>query len=444
MIAHSNTRQYESCNNQTNDALDAYARAAELDPSNINIKARLQLLKSGVSTGQPNQHSAPIPQDVHPQVYQNGVGVPPGVQWGGQPVQQPPQQPPVDPARVSEWTRNLAGLHNPPTQPPMQQQSPYETHESLRGPPPRQPSPRPEPPRPYRDPARQTPTVRKMQSPSPKGQPVMTGMFPPSNQTLPQINSQDRPGLGPMPRPSTSMNGTPSQPPTNGTSSQPPSNNLPPYGRPFSPPTELRPIRDERPSSPASSYHHPPLPPAPSFTSMPNGMSTPSTQSANPETTPRQTEERPPSAMKRSREWEAEGPSKKLANEDTRARLEDQGSRRFSPPSRIQTPRDHYRRSSSEIRRENERRANENYHPSEAAHHPYILPPQMPSMSAILDNKEERKEPVEVAARKVDVDEDYDNNSEDDKRTQGHPQPPSRASPSGSLGTLPKQEATTA
>lgn len=114
-MANSNTRQYESCNNQTNDALDAYARAAELDPSNINIKARLQLLKNGVSTGQPNQHSAPIPQDVHPQAYQNGVGVPPGVQWGGQPVQQPPQQPPVDPARVSEWTRNLAGLHNPST-----------------------------------------------------------------------------------------------------------------------------------------------------------------------------------------------------------------------------------------------------------------------------------------------------------------------------------------
>ena len=69
--------QYESCNNQTSDALDAYARAAELDPNNTHIKARLQLLKSGIASGQPNQHSAPVPQDVHPQAYQNGVGVPP-------------------------------------------------------------------------------------------------------------------------------------------------------------------------------------------------------------------------------------------------------------------------------------------------------------------------------------------------------------------------------
>lgn len=61
--------------------------------------------------------------------------------------------------------------------------------------------------------------------------------------------------------------------------------------------------------------------------------------------------------------------------------------------------------------------------------------------------KEERKEPVEVAARKVDLDEDYDNTSEDGKHA---PAPtsaptaatPARSSPNGSMGLAPKQEAT--
>lgn len=122
--------------------------------------------------------------------------------------------------------------------------------------------------------------------------------------------------------------------------------------------------------------------------------------------------------MKRSRDWESEqGPSKKIANEETRARLDDP-ARRPSPPGRLPTPKDHFRRSSSEVRRELERRVNENYHPSEAAHHTYSHPPQqIPSMQSILDGpKEERREQVEQAARKVEVDEDYDNNSEDDKR----------------------------
>ncbi|KAI9833438.1 MAG: glucose repression mediator protein, partial [Phylliscum demangeonii] len=74
---------YESCNNQINDALDAYNRAAELDPSNVHIKARLQLLRSGRATGMPNQNTAPLPQDVHPQAYQGpGVGGPPRPVWG--------------------------------------------------------------------------------------------------------------------------------------------------------------------------------------------------------------------------------------------------------------------------------------------------------------------------------------------------------------------------
>ncbi|RJE16642.1 hypothetical protein PHISCL_11021, partial [Aspergillus sclerotialis] len=59
---------------------------------------------------------------------------------------------------------------------------------------------------------------------------------------------------------------------------------------------------------------------------------------------------------------------------------------------------------------------------------------------SILDGpKEDRKEQVEQAARKVDVDEDYDNNSEDDKRA-----PPSAALSSPQVGAppsvTPKQE----
>ncbi|KAG9094845.1 Lysine-specific demethylase 6A [Ceratobasidium sp. UAMH 11750] len=36
---------YESCNNQISDAIDAYARAAELDPGNPHITQRLNLLR---------------------------------------------------------------------------------------------------------------------------------------------------------------------------------------------------------------------------------------------------------------------------------------------------------------------------------------------------------------------------------------------------------------
>lgn len=157
--------------------------------------------------------------------------------------------------------------------------------------------------------------------------------------------------------------------------------------------------------------------------------------------------------MKRSRDWEAEsGPSKKPANEETRARL-DEPPRHASPLNRNPTPRDHFRRSSSEVRRENERRANENYHPSEAAHHPYSLAPQAPAVQApasapIEPPKEERKENVEPAARKMDVDEDYDNNSDDEKKGGSGTAPGTAAKNSPVQGTptnnsAPKQEVIT-
>lgn len=432
---------YESCNNQTSDALDAYQRAAELDPSNTHIKARLNLLRNGGAATGSGQHTAPVPQDVHPQAYQTNVGAPPGISWVGQGAhsQQPPNQP--DPARVTEWQRGLAGLHNPP--PPQQpsQNGLFENRELNRLPPRGQSPPR-EQSRLYHDAARPGP-LTKRGSPSPKMTPG-SSMYPPGLQTLPQINNpQDRtPHLGPAPRPSPSLNGAPPQPPQAAPTgpSQP---GLPPYGRAYSPPQDLRPMREERPQSSNSNYHHhvPQLPPAPTFQNVNNGPPPASqpNQAAEPMRVDR--DERPPSALKRQREWEQEPPVKKPANEETRARLDDHNARRFSPPGRTETPRDRYRRSSSEIRRENDqRRADANYHPSEAAHHPYSLQPmptqpnqapqQIPSMATIMhandNNKEEqqRKEIDEPAARKVNVDEDYDNNSEDDKR---------KASPNGSV-----------
>jgi hypothetical protein len=62
-------------------------------------------------------------------------------------------------------------------------------------------------------------------------------------------------------------------------------------------------------------------------------------------------------------------------------------------------------------------------------------------MQSILDgSKEDRREQVEQAARKVEVDEDYDNNSEDDKRAA----PGAMSSPQAPVpppATAAKQEA---
>lgn len=161
----------------------------------------------------------------------------------------------------------------------------------------------------------------------------------------------------------------------------------------------------------------------------------------------RERDDRPPSAAagpKRGREWEGDStPVKKHATEETKARLDDHVSRRVSPPGQIPSPALH-RRSSSEIRRENERRANETYHPSEAAHHPLSLPsmhaPQhLPPISDAP--KDDRKEQIEPAARKMDVDEDYDKDSEDEKRGSGSG---ARNSPPNGLSNgQPKQEAQT-
>lgn len=231
----------------------------------------------------------------------------------------------------------------------------------------------------------------------------------------------------------------------------------PQYSRPFTPPTEIRPIREERPTSPGSAYSHPPYHHGAGAVVQGNGgiasgAPPPAAAVAAAEAAARERDERPSSSMKRAREWESESvPVKKIANEENRARLEDQSARRVSP-SRIPSPRDVRRRSSSEVRREDQRRTHDSYHPSEAAHHPPTLPsiqhmqpqqgPKMPPMAEgpapiqgntlaslppalssapAMPPKEERDRNESAAqheppARKMDVDEDYDDDGDEEKK----------------------------
>lgn len=399
---------YESCNNQTADALDAYSRAADLDPTNVHIKARLQLLQGQLQGQNQGNTQPPAPQDVHPQAYQApGVGQPPAPQWGAPaPTGGPPPQAPAPPRQIADWNRGVNDLQNQPAA------SAYD-HRGL--PAPQHPSPRQEPPRTYEMGGRGQTATR---SPKPAALPA-PNHFQPSH-TLPQISTQpggDRP-----------VNGTTLRaPPSNGAPA--PGSHLAPYHRPFSPPTEIRPlreVRDERPSSPGASYPHQQYHPGPSAaTNGRGGLSSGAPASDN-----RERDDRPTSAMKRSREWDGveSSPAKKIANDESRLRPDEHLARRMSPPREVR------RRSSSDTRREEPRRGNENYHGSETPH------PSLPSIQHLPQSvdgqgassvpttsagpspvKEEsaQKESVllhEPAARKMDVDENYDEDGEDEKR----------------------------
>ncbi|CAJ0899727.1 16181_t:CDS:10 [Entrophospora sp. SA101] len=101
---------YESCNNQTNDAIDAYQRAAELDPNNAHIKQRLQILRnqqqiqggSNTSGSQPSS-AAQMAQDINPQAYhQQQPNGPPPPSFSSQQTPPPPHhQPPPMPTYVA-------------------------------------------------------------------------------------------------------------------------------------------------------------------------------------------------------------------------------------------------------------------------------------------------------------------------------------------------------
>lgn len=68
------------------------------------------------------------------------------------------------------------------------------------------------------------------------------------------------------------------------------------------------------------------------------------------------------------------------------------------------------------------------YHPSEAAHHPptHGMPGQLPPMQQGPPPPPQQHEP-ERAARKMDIDEEYDDSGEDEKK----PRPASGPSPAG-------------
>lgn len=396
---------YESCNNQINDALDAYQRAAELDPSNPHIKARLQLLRNGQTNG---AGAAPMPTDVHPQAYQlQGAIGPPGPQWtnsGPGPQQtQPPPGPPPGPS--GNWAR-LSEVNNP--QPP----NPYEQRgEPFRGPAPslpRQPSPRQEQQmRQYTDPTRPG-------GPAGLGGPMMRARTPPPLHYPPPGPPQQQP-LPPTSQPPprvanpnysapTPTSASAGPPPTNGVNGPPPGPNpLMPY-RNNSPRGDVRSMHDNRMPSPKSAYpqHQPPYPhPEPGPSSLESGAPPPQSAAvaAAEAALHRNEHDNRPSSVgpKRIREWEEESVSKKP---------------RPSTPTRT----DSYRRESSEHRRvEEPRRTMEAYHPSEAAHHPptHAMPGQLPPMQG--PPPPQVHEP-ERAARKMDIDEEYDDSGDDDKK----------------------------
>lgn len=405
--------QYESCNNQISDALDAYQRAAELDPTNPHIKARLQLLRNGSANGQVPQ--APMPTDVHPQAYQNqGAVGPPGPQWAGSTPQQP--QPPNGPAPgpvpgPAGWGR--INDINPPPQPPNPYAGP--DRDPFRGQPPpiaRQPSPRQqEQMRPFGQPNRPEPLRRGPSPPPPHyGGPQMQQPQPP--QGPPASQPRER-----VPNPNYGGPTPAVPPPPPGVVNGPNAPNSMLY-RTASPRNDVR-MHESRMPSPKSAYpqhqpHYPPHHEHPGHGGPEAGMPHPPHPGMPPEMH-RDHDGRPPSAPpKRMRDWpdEEREPIKKQASEDTRARMDDHRHRRPSTP-----PRDPYRRSSSEARRfeeqrrldeqrrideqrhveemrraEEQRHVNDGYHPSEAAHrqqsHPMQghLPPMQQGPSPMQQN----------------------------------------------------------
>ncbi|KAK6436946.1 glucose repression mediator protein [Oleoguttula sp. CCFEE 5521] len=445
---------YESCNNQTSDALDAYTRAADLDPSNVHIKARLALLKGQPTNGMPNQGGAPLPQDINPQAYQpNALSGPPGPQWGAHAQNPPPGPAPPPLASGNNWGANggarLADLQNPHM--PAQPMNPYDQRDRMPQPPPqgppqqppmqsRQPSPpRAEPIRSYQEPQRQPPPAHRGHSPSPKNQhstPFQQGPLSGPPQHMQGYGMHQEPSHG----------GPPFGPPVN---AGPPPNGMqssqgpPPlsgYGRQPSPRPEVRGIITSAAPSPGGTYprtpyeHH-----ANATPQIASGAPPPLNAQYASDAAMRDREERPGSAVpKRIREWEDDPSSsanKKPATDEARSRLEDIKMHRQSPPHNISTPPMH---SPSELRRLDEARPSSAYHPSEAAHHAPVLPsmhslpaPPVQEVRKSAPPQDEHHAPpppppaaapvplpqvYEPAARKIEVDENYDD-SGDEKRS---------------------------
>ena len=426
--------QYESCNNQTSDALDAYTRAADLDPSNVHIKARLALLKGQPTNGLPNQAGMPLPQDVHPQAYQpNALGGPPGPQWGAHAQNPPPGPAPPPLAAGNNWNGGRpAELQNPQMQP--QPANPFDQRERMQQQqqqaPPRQASPpRQEPMHMYPEqPQRPPPPAHRGLSPSPKGQ--HSGLAPYQH---PQQQQQSLSQQGPHPHSQQEQQrpqyGPPSSqaPASNGMTGQ---GSMPPYGRLEQP--DIRPLVGQPAPSPGGHFprtpyeHHPNAAPG-----IASGAPAPNAAQTAADAAAREREDRPSSTVpsKRGREWEDESnAAKKPSTEEGRSRLDEIKMHRPSPPDHVATP----NRSPPEQRRMEEPRPPSAYRPSEAAHHPTSLPSMQsmtqPSPRGSAAPQEEYRAPpppqpaqpaqvYEPAARKMDVDENYDDSGDDKSAT---------------------------
>ncbi|KAK8130286.1 TPR-containing protein [Apiospora kogelbergensis] len=229
--------------------------------------------------------------------------------------------------------------------------------------------------------------------------------------------------------------------------------------------------------SPKSAYPQHPPPPYPHHpeagpSNMDNGVATPKGP-MGPEG-PMHRDDRPSSVgPKRMREWEEDTSMKKPASEENRAMIHDMRHRRPSTPLRggpepyrrnspeahrfadEQRRMDEQRRAEDQRRTEDMRRAEEQqreqYHPSDAAHHPPAhsmpsnhLPPMQqgpspmqgiiheppPPSAAPKEYPQDERSRVEHnptpappqlneperAARKMDVDEDYDDSGEEEKK----------------------------
>ncbi|KAK4166100.1 hypothetical protein QBC43DRAFT_19713 [Cladorrhinum sp. PSN259] len=393
-----------------------------------------------------------------------GPGGPAPNAWSGRVAEiNPPPQPPNPYA--SERGEPFRGGQAPPMQQrppsPRQEQPPMRPYpEPSRGPEPHRRGPPSPPPGHYPAPPLPPPPQQPQQPPQ-------------VSQPPPRIRNPNYGGHTP------SAQLQPSSGPSNGAPNGAP-NPLMPYrtnsprndGRP--------PMHDSRMPSPKSAYpqHQPPYPSHPEQNGAngpepphppPPGM--PHEAALHRE----QHDPRPPSVgPKRMREWEDDRESKKPATEESRGRMEDMRHRRPSTPPRHEN----YRRNSSETHRfddrrmedhrraeeqrraedmrraeEQQRHGNEGYHPSEAAHHPQShsvpahLPPMQQGPSPMQNimhdgpgpqqgpgpkeyapvSEERRMEhappshpPVmnepERAARKMEVDEDYDDSGEEDKK----------------------------
>ena len=442
----------------------------------MHIKARLQLLRNnGQSTGMPNQQIAPVPQDVHPQQYQNpGVGAPPGPQWG---VPSGPTSVLHGPGSLPngsapDWTRRLADIPNPQSQSQPQPSNMYEQRESVRAQPTqRQISPRQEQMRQYQEQHRHTPIRRASPPPSMiHSGPIQYSApqaLPQPQSSIPQPTASNR-----IPNPNYGAPDPGMRVSTN--SGQVASGPRVPYGRGDSPPPEIRPIAEARPSSPGPNYssqHYQHHPNTSQSLGIAAGAPPPAAALAAAEAAARERDDRPATGIKRSYESDDEykADHKHPANGESRSRLEDHRHRRASPPDRQPSPRPRpgsprgrpssprerpasppfqHSRSSSGAKRDEQRRADESYHPSEAAHHPATLPlmhqpppNDAPQPSAAEVARDERRETYEAAARKMEVDEDYDEEGDTERRKEG---PGGRNSPlHNSMNGQPKMEAQT-